>query len=136
MGYNTRVRGEITFHPPIPWGVVKDDEYLKGWRDSKKCIQLRVQDEQVETDEGTLTRRSAVGIVPILDEPYKAYEIEAEVRELVSRYCSANGQTCRGYLEGEGEDSGVLWRIYVRYDAEVVRVEPRIIWPDDNESES
>jgi hypothetical protein len=135
MGYYTRVTGEIRFEPPIPWGAVKDDEYLKDWSESSKCIRLHVEEATVETDEGTLTKRSVVGIVPISEDRFKAYDIEAEVQEVVSRYCSPGGRECHGRLEGEGEESGDLWRLYVRSAAngreyEVVKDAPRIVWPD------
>jgi hypothetical protein len=134
MGYNTHVTGEIAFNPEISWGVVKGDEYLKGWPEgSGKCVRLRVEEDTVETDEGTLTKRSVVGIVAISEDPFKAYDIEVEVAELVSRYCSPGGHQCSGYLQGEGEDVGDLWRLRVvskEGQYRVVKDVPQIVWPD------
>ena len=128
MGYLTYVEGEITISPEIPWGEVKNSPFLpgeNGWPD--RDLALRIQEEVIETHEGTLTRRSAVAVAGanlLTEDRYKAYEIEAHLQELLD--CLGNGRTFNGYLEGSGEDSGDMWRLYVR-DGKATKVKVQLV---------
>ncbi len=60
MGYNTSYRGAISIDPPLTWAEIKDSPWLpetaeRTWPD----VKLRVTEQAVETDDGTLVRRSA-----------------------------------------------------------------------------
>lgn len=130
MGYETSVSGQIEITPPINWGELRranwpvDDRYARN-------IRLVIEETEVETDEGTMIRRAATAIAPMqLDEPYKAYEIDDHVNEVVAVF--GKDRTFTGYLEGAGEETGDMWRLYVR-DGAAERVRPQIVWPDEND---
>jgi hypothetical protein len=129
MSYNTRVTGEIAITPPIAWGAIKDSPFLFGddrW--PGRDVGLRIVEETVDTDEGTLIRRHAVAVVPAREDGYKAYSIVEHLQELVNQFGAEH--TFTGMLEGEGEDSGDLWRLTVRH-RNAVKVVPQIVWPDE-----
>lgn len=133
MGYLTHVTGEITLDPPLPWKVIKDSLFLNrqpnGYPERDVRFDLAV--EQVETDDGLLTRRTAVAIVPAYEDGFRAYNIEDHLAELVADL--PLGTKVGGYLQGEGEKSGDLWRLYVLPDGDrlrVVKVTVQLVWPD------
>lgn len=41
------------------------------------------------------------------------------------------GHTFTGHLHCEGEENADIWRVAIR-DGRAVKVEPRIVWPDEN----
>jgi hypothetical protein len=129
MGYNTFFTGEIRIDPPLSWAEIRGSDFLPevAW-DNDLAVKLRVQDETTETDDGTLVRRWADAVLPVTDDRYKAYDILAHVQRLIDRYGTEHRFT--GYLDAAGEERGDLWRLYVR-DGRAVRVEPRIVWPDE-----
>lgn len=131
MGYYTRVSGEIQIDPPITWGELTGSPFLEDsseWRQ----VRLAVDIERIETDEGTLTKRSASRIVPSGEDSYKCYEIEDHLRTLVKEF--GNGRDFTGRLDGEGEENGDMWRMRVDGDlkVEMIKVEPAWpTWPSD-----
>lgn len=130
MGYNTSVRGSIRIEPPLPWARIRDSEFLPERADERNlCIKFDVRVEDVETDDGTLTRRTAVAVVPIWEDPFKAYDIEDEIQRLVT--WAGPDHEFVGRFDCEGEEATDLWRLHV-VNGQAVRVEPRIVWPDES----
>lgn len=133
MGYYTNVTGEILIEPPIPWGEIRDSEYLHGddgWTVGDCSLALRIDEAEVETDEGTLVRREATAVEPVTDNSYRAGgdACEADLQCILNHH--GEGRTFTGRLNGEGEDNGDMWRLYVR-DGRAVLVRARIVWDDE-----
>lgn len=132
MGYLTRVNGRIAITPPLPWGAIRDSAYIS----TDDCpfvgtsVAIHVETERTETDEGTLTVRTGTAITGAHGDggaPYKAYDIVEDLQKVIDQF--GEGRTFTGYLQGEGEDPGDLWRLYV-VNGRAVEVKPTIVWPD------
>lgn len=124
MGYNTSVTGEIRIEPPLAWREFKDSPFAGRDMD----VKLRIDEETVDTDDGPLIRKTASAIVPAWEDSYKAYKLIEHVQQAIDAF---PGHTFTGRLECEGEENTDLWRVVIR-DGRAVRVEPRIVWPDED----
>ncbi len=131
MGYYTRVTGRIEIHPPIPWGRVKDSGYLAGdpygWPKNDGSVLLRVDEHHREVELGYVVEKAAIAIDPSSEDSYRAYSVDTDVQRIVDQY--GKGHTFTGYLHGEGEENGDVWRVYVDEYHLVHRVEPAVSWP-------
>jgi hypothetical protein len=129
MSYTTHVRGEFVITPPLAWPQFKDSPFASGdWRASD--LVLRVDEESVDTDDGQLLRRTA-GVLAMREiDEYNSRNLLAEVQKAVDAF---PGHTFTGRLECEGEEAGDLWRVVIR-NRRAVKVEPRIVWPEDDQS--
>jgi len=117
VGYLTSFIGEITITPPIPFGKAKDSPFYPVNVDRDVMFNLNVQYR--DTDEGTLTVRQAVALVPIMEGPYKGYSIIEHVQEAIDAYPD---HEFTGRLDCEGDDSGDVWRLEI-HDRKAVKVE-------------
>lgn len=138
MGYYTHVEGEITINPPLNQKGIAYFESLVSQlsKYGELDVKLRVTEETVETDEGTLIRRVADALVPYTDDSYKAYGIDEHVKGVVNAF-GAKGHNFTGVLEGSGEDDDDLWRLhaFVRNvdgcpTQFVQKVKAEIHWPE------
>lgn len=125
MGYYTRVTGEISIEPPLTWAEVQ--QHINFATTANYNVRLHLDEETVDTDEGQLIRKTAAAIVPVTDDSFKAYQLVEHVQQFMNEYPS---HTFTGRLECEGEEAGDLWRVVIR-DGRAVKVEPRIVWPED-----
>lgn len=130
MSYTTHVTGEFAIEPPLTWPEFKDSKFtpdnVKGKWDVS--LVLRITEDTVDTDEGPLLRRTATALVMREIDEYRAHRLLDEVQEAVSSF---PGRTFTGRLDCEGEENTDLWRVIVR-DGRAVRIEPRIVWPDED----
>jgi hypothetical protein len=129
MGYTTHVDGEFAITPPLTWNEFKDSEFAphnakNSWEPS---LILRVDEAPVDTDEGPLLRRTATALVMREIDEYRERGLVAEVQKAIDSF---PGHTFTGRLDCEGEENTDMWRVVVR-DGRAVKVEPRIVWPED-----
>lgn len=128
MGYSTRYDGAISITPPLTWAEIKNSPYLPDKARGKGLdVKLRVIEENVETDDGTLTRRSADAIVPVTEDSYKGYDIVETVQKVID---SHPGHEFTGRFDCEGEDAADVWRLVVK-NGRAVKVKAQIVWPED-----
>lgn len=129
MGYTTHVTGEFAIEPPLTWNEFKDSEFaphnITGWTTS---LTLRISEDSVDTDEGPLLKRTATALVMREIDEYRERGLVAEVQKAIDSF---PGHTFTGRLDCEGEENTDLWRVVIR-DGRAVRVEPRIVWPDED----
>jgi uncharacterized protein DUF6205 len=130
MGYTTHVTGEFIVTPPLTWAEYKDSRFAphnisEPWEPS---LILRVDEDTVDTDEGPLLRRTATALVMREISEYRAHGLVDEVQEAVDAF---PGHGWSGRLDCEGEENTDIWRVAIR-DGRAVRVEPRIVWPDED----
>lgn len=130
VGYNTTVDGEIRIEPPLTWAEFKGSPFYETERTGKRDVRLKVDEEIVDTDEGQLVRRTAVALEGAYEGGYKAYQLLEHVQEAIDAF---PGHTFAGRLDCEGEEASDVWRVVVR-DGTAVKVEPRIVWPDEDEA--
>ena len=130
MSYRTHVTGEFAITPPLTWNKFKDSEFtpenVKGKWDVS--LVLRVTEDTVDTDEGPLLRRTATALVMREIDEYRERGLVAEVQSAIDSF---PGHTFTGRLDCEGEENTDIWRVVIR-DGRAVKVEPRIVWPDED----
>jgi enoyl reductase-like protein len=133
MGYISDLSGEI---------CINEDLKFEDHRKLMKAKVAKTLDGQVPGDydvyvdyeqafedakDYTIVRFVAAEIRPYYSS-MKAYTIMEDVQRIVDLL--GPGYTYSGAIEVDGEESGDLWRIYVRNGkAEAVR--PQIVWPDE-----
>lgn len=129
MAYDTRFTGEIRIEPPIP---VEDIPHLDSggspgkWVNWNKDIALKVVESPIEQQPGAF-QRFVVALLPTMDR-FSGYHIVEHVQEVIDRWGA--GRIFTGRLDCAGDESGDLWRLAV-VGGRAVRIEPRIVWPDD-----
>jgi Family of unknown function (DUF6205) len=130
VGYTTYVTGEFTITPPLTWPEFKDSKYAPDNLESRRepPLVLQVEEETVTTELGPLLRLTATALVMREIDEYRAYDLLEKVQEAIDSF---PGHTFTGYLACDGEQSSDIWRVVIR-DGRAVRVEPRIVWPDDD----
>lgn len=121
MGYRSAARGEITVEPAIPFDEAHESKFgVQGYNGETS---LMFEDWDIYDD--------FINIIPRWEDEFKAYWIEAELREIVQKW--GEGRTFKGYIEIQGEGDGVgsldLWRLMVK-DGTVVTVKAEIVWPE------
>lgn len=131
MGYVTYVTGEFAITPPLTWNEFKDSKFAPHNATSRHepSLLFRVAEDSVDTDEGTLLRRTATALVMRQIDEYRERGLVAEVQEAIDAF---PGREWTGWLECEGEENTDMWRVVIR-DGRAIRVEPRIVWPDEDE---
>lgn len=130
MGYTTNVTGEFAITPPLTWGEFKDSEFAPDNVESnwKPSLILRTVEERADTRDGATLRITADALMMREIDEYRAYGLIEEAQRAVDSF---PGHTFTGRLECEGEENTDLWRVVIR-DGKAVKVEPRIVWPEDS----
>lgn len=136
MGYTTRVTGEFAIDPPLTWHEIKGSPFsfpsalgriVREYHANEFDLALRVNEETVDTEQGTLVRRTASALVMRQIDEYRERDLVQQVQRIIDLF---PGHTFTGRLECEGEENTDVWRVVVR-DGRATRVEPRIVWPDE-----
>lgn len=125
VSYYTKVEGVIQIAPAIPWSQFRDLE--STLTDATFVMNV----ENIETDDGTLTRKSAVGVrAKDPDDQVSRYNLENELQIIAERF--GGEHEFSEYLEETScEHDGQVWRYYVR-GVKLIKVVPAIIWPTVN----
>lgn len=148
MGYNTYVTGSITMTPPIGWAEYQArPEPLTPGRHSYRHTETSADTERIEVGSVALAvdaartvdtegvervTRQITAIVPRYDEPYKAYDLTTGINQVLAdfgRTPDGTPRTFTGCLDGNGEDSPDLWRLYIR-DGQAVYVTAEITYAE------
>lgn len=129
MGYHTSLAGGFEITPPLRYVEYKDSRHngMQRARDNSLGVYLVETSDTVETDNGPLERRSAVRVSYAWPSPEKLYDVVTELQALVDAYPD---HEFTGEFRGVGTDFGDIWLLRVGEDRKVVRVLPRITWPD------
>ncbi|GII88233.1 hypothetical protein Ssi03_62230 [Sphaerisporangium siamense] len=129
MGYVSYLSGEITIDPPIPWSQLHGSRFVctPARKEYERLVWLRLVEEPVETDEGTLIRRSAVAIRVSTADELRADGLLREVQEIVAAH--GEGHTFTGRILVRGSESPDIWRVRI-VDGRAVEERPTLVWPD------
>lgn len=137
MGYITHVRGGFLVEPHLTWQEIKASAFeapgLGGndWAAPGVDLRLSIVEQTVDTDEGSLVRRTSNGLrMPHIDE-YRARGLVEQVQQCIDMF---PGHRWPGRLECEGEDNADMWRVIVR-NGRALRIEPRIVWPEGGDDQ-
>jgi len=128
MGYTSTIEGEFAIEPPLTYSEMQQLNFLtkSQARSIGASICVHVDKREVETQEGILTKTEGVAIGDAWGgEAVKRYDIVNEIQSIINAF---PGHEFSGCIEGFGEETGDLWRLYV-VDRKVKRVEPQIVWP-------
>lgn len=130
------VQGEITFIPGLTWAEIQASNLTPragGWTlgvpgQEAPDVKLRVDTDTVETDDGTLYRKTAGTLLPATEDPYRCRTFQKDVQAFLDQYGA--GRTFRGRFVAEGEDQGDMWRLEV-VDGRAVKVDAVMCWADE-----
>lgn len=134
MGYVSYLSGEIAIDPPIRWSELYGSPFVptEGCKEWDRLVWLRLVEEPVETDEGTLTRKAAVAIRPSQADELRADGLRAEVQEIVEAH--GEGRTFTGQILVRGSISPDIWRVQV-VNGCALDERPTIKWFDGTDVE-
>ena len=124
MSYDIKISGMIKFQPPIFGPIATTTLGPVQFDGARRSVfGLHAAPSSVA---------SAGAIVSSGQERPTEDEILEHVGALVSflRGYTDGEPVFTGYLECQGEETGDLWRVYVR-NGQAVRVDPKIVWPDE-----
>lgn len=129
MGYITHVTGEFAIEPPLTYSEFKDSKFAPDNITSSytPSLVLRVSEQVVEKEDGVFLRRTATALVMREIDEYRERGLVDEVQSALDTF---PGHTFTGRLECEGDENTDMWRVVVR-DGRASKVEPRIVWPDE-----
>jgi len=139
MGYDTKIYGEITITPPLPYGKIKNSPFRSISREDTTL--MFDEDSHVEdTEEGTLSKTSAVGIKIRYDETGRHYGIDTELTKIVDAFPDHEFE---GSFVSVGADPGDIRRVRVERVAgpgrgmsrRVVEEKAELHWPDGTKVE-
>jgi hypothetical protein len=128
MGYSSYVTGDgLTFSRALTASEVRAFlRILKASEWASYFLNLDVQEETVETDEGTLTKMSAQSL-SATGTSGTAYGLTEDLTALIKSLPA--DVTVSGYVERIGEEFPDAERIHV-IGRRVVAVKAEIVWPD------
>jgi hypothetical protein len=129
MGYSSYVSSdqEITFSRALRPLETRAMESLLATQDwASYFLQLDIKEETIETDEGTLTRRTASALSTRGNEG-KAYGLEDDLQKLINALPA--DVTASGCIERIGEEWPDAERLHV-VGRRVVSVTAEILWRD------
>jgi hypothetical protein len=130
LSYDTSVDGQFTITPPLTWAEIRTSP-APTKQDGNFDVSLDVTEETVDTDDGQTIRKTAAALIPGWVGRGTFYHLVEHVQAVIDAH---PGHQFTGYFECDGEDTGDLWRVVIR-DGKAIRVEPRIVWPDEADAE-
>jgi hypothetical protein len=149
MSDNLRTSGRIEFDPPIPWsnyrGFVAREELPSGDSRESSILMIAESIETVQTDDGELTRRTALGAVPrkpgdVYGPWGKTRHLVAELDELRVWLLNETGSVPRGYLITDKYDIAGIERWSIEKTStgytdpaanwDIRREAAVLVWPD------
>lgn len=132
MGTYTSYTGSIDF-TPLKWGQFKDHPAANPQDVTLDCdVRLIIETETVDTEDGTLTVRTATGVKPITDDRFKGYDMQDHLQSVVDLVLAANHRAVfTGWIDAVSE-TAERWRFKVRH-GRVERFEPFMSWPEGAE---
>jgi hypothetical protein len=129
MSDHTNVSGEFIIEPPLTWAEYRGNEFAPhNLYSYHPDLVLRVDEKEVDTEEGTLTRRTATALEVRELYPYNPRNLLEYVQRAVDAF---PGHTFTGRLDCEGDEAGDPLRIVIR-NGKAIRVDVKLIWPDED----
>lgn len=134
MSYTSYLSGEIVIDPPIPWGELQGSQFVRTPDNQEwdRLTWLRLVEDTVETDDGTLIRKQAIAIRHAEADELRVRGLDRQVQEIIDAH--GDGRTFDGVFLVRGEKSPDIWRVRI-IDGRAVEERPRIVWPDGTEEQ-
>lgn len=126
MSYDTSVDGQFAIDPPLTWAEIRTSP-APTKQNGNFDVALQLTEQTIDTEDGQSIRKTAATLIPGWEERGTFYNLVEHLQAVIDAH---PGHQFTGHFECDGEDSGDLWRVVIR-DGKAVRVEPRIVWPDD-----
>lgn len=126
MSYDTSIDGHLAITPPLTWAEIRTSP-APTKQNGDYDVSLDVTEETIDTDDGQTIRKTAARLIPGWSGSGTFYNLIEHVQAVVDAHPA---HEFTGHFECDGDEPGDLWRVVIR-DRKAVRVEPRIVWPDD-----
>jgi hypothetical protein len=136
MGYESRLSGEITISPPLPYHLFEESRFYpesRAFKADRPDLALYVSFSEERTERGRLTIVEAVGIVAADDGGlWKHYKIEEDLQAILDLV--PLGRTVEGFIQFAGSEAHDLVRYYARprddfRGFEAIRIRGRTVYP-------
>lgn len=138
MSYDATYEGQIFIRPALTYADLKRAFPQDSWRkihnvqsllevsehNEQYALALRIEEEQVEQEDGLLIRKSAsiIDVMTVGPTDDNAQSYLSKIAEMFPDHLF------NGHIECVGED-GKIWRLAIE-NGECIRIEPQIVWPD------
>lgn len=131
MGYYSRLSGRIKIDPPLSWSEIVNTGFDPDTaRAGLMAVMIDVDVTVADADDGILTTKRGIAIVPTQETDGKFYDWELKMVALCENPVFAN-RILTGHIIRAGEDRGDVQRIDGRGNSETVRM----TWPDGSSVE-
>lgn len=127
MSGDARISGRITITPPITWAELRANEWaMHHYADAH----IKVDHNDVDTDQGVLSARFGVAIVPC-DGETNGHNLTADVQRVVDAFPTTPDGTPRAFsgwlhvIWGGGDE---VYRVHV-VDGRAHEARPSLAWP-------
>lgn len=131
----TVAMGEFRIEPPLTWAEFKNSPYRPEEKEkrSEPDVLFEVETTEVDSEQGVMLLHRAVAVHPYAPGRPFAYHVglAETLRKLLAEY--GDRHQFAGFFECRKSRDDVQYdwyRLTVR-DGEVVRIEPRIGWPNE-----
>lgn len=138
MSTHTRYRGAFTIEPPLTWPEIQVTEAWAGHPDHfaasyhNRCrygTRLLVDEQSVDTSDGTLVRRTA-SVVEIFGEELCHDDVMDDLRALALQHGATHDFVGTLDCREDHPDTGTPFRVRIVGTA-VEEIWPVMFWPDD-----
>jgi hypothetical protein len=131
MGYYSELKEEIYFDPPLTHKELQKlnpDFFVENW---KTDLKIAIEEYSVETEEGTLIKRTGIMLHDPMEESTKHYSFETEMLDIAQKIDLSGGRA-RGGIVFIGEDNNMS-RHFFDKDGKYKWERARIVWEDGSE---
>jgi hypothetical protein len=134
MSGNATITGRIGIYPPITWPELVAAGSAVGCTGDNFGLycdaRVAVTRDNIDTDQGVLSIRSGVAIIPG-DGETNGYTLTEDINRIVHEFATAPDGTTRrfdGWLQLVWDDGFNVYRVHV-VDGEVTKSRPTMTWP-------
>lgn len=131
MSGDARITGQIRITPPITWMELSRNKWALGLEGGYPDAIVKADHRDVDTDQGVLSVRLGVAIVPEGGET-NGYTLIEDVDRIVREFATAPDGTPRqfeGWLHLNWGGGEAVYRVHV-VDGRARSSAPQLIWPE------
>ena len=126
----TLAAGKFRIEPPLTWSEFKASPYRPEAARSEPDVLFEVETTEVDGPDGVMLLHRAVAVRPYA--PGKPFAYHVGLAETLRKLLDEYGGRFTGFFECRAEPGGDWYRLAAR-GGEIVRIDPKIVWPGDED---